>query len=100
MLLPVAYLSIVEEPKQCQQLVLAFIGKFLATEVSSSLTWLEAETVRLARRKPMPLSPLDLAGHLRVSDRHARRILHRLVELQVMMVASGNQRFRTFTLRT
>ena len=99
-LLPVAYLSIVEEPKQCQQLVLAFIGKFLATEVSSSLTWLEAETVRLARRKPMPLSPLELAEHLRVSDRHARRILHRLVELQVMTVASGNQRFRTFTLRT
>lgn len=99
-LLPVAYLSIVEEPKQCQQLVLAFIGRFLATEVSSSLTWLEAEVVRLARRKPMPLSPLELAEHLRISDRHARRILHRLVGLQVMMVASGNKRFRTYTLRT
>lgn len=99
-LLPVAYLSIVEEPKQCQQLVLAFIGKFLATEAPSSLTWLEAEAVRLARRKSIPLSPLELAEHLRVSDRHARRILHRLVELQVMMVTSGNQRFRAYALRT
>lgn len=30
--LPIAYLSIKDEPKQCQQLVLAFMGKFMASD--------------------------------------------------------------------
>ncbi|MNC34901.1 hypothetical protein D3C75_833590 [compost metagenome] len=98
-LLPVAYLSIVEEPKQCQQLMLSFIGKFIATDVPASLTWMEAEAVRFARRKPVPMTPLELAEHLRVSDRHARRILHRLVELRVLAVASGVKRVRTYALQ-
>lgn len=43
--LPIAYPSITEEPQLCQQLVLAFIGRFAATDVAASLSWLEAETV-------------------------------------------------------
>lgn len=97
--LPVAYPSITDEPKQCQQLVLSFIGKFLASDVPSTLSWLEAETVRLARRLLRPVTPLELAKHLRVSDRHARRILHGLVELQILDIASGQQRVRTYKLR-
>ncbi|ANY67756.1 transcriptional regulator [Paenibacillus sp. BIHB 4019] len=97
--LPIAYPSIVDEPKQCQQLVLAFIGKFIATDVPSTLSWLEAETVRFARRLLRPISPLELASHLRVSDRQARRILHELVKLQIMDIASGQLRARTYKLR-
>lgn len=97
--LPIAYPSITEEPQLCQQLVLAFIGRFIATDVSASLSWLEAETVRLARRMLRPLTPLELARHLRVCDRQARRILHDLVELQILDVASGSHRVRTFQLR-
>lgn len=97
--LPIAYPSITEEPQLCQQLVLAFIGRFIATDVSASLSWLEAENVRLARRMLRPLTPLELARHLRVCDRQARRILHDLVELQILDVASGSHRARTYTLR-
>lgn len=97
--LPIAYPSITEEPQLCQQLVLAFIGRFAATDVAASLTWLEAETVRLARRILRPLTPLELAAHLRVCDRQARRILHHLVELQILEVASGSKRIRTYKLR-
>lgn len=97
--LPIAYLSITDEPKQCQQLILSFIGKFISTDVSSQLSWLEAETIRFARRLLRPFAPLELAEHLRVSDRHARRILHGLVEQQILYVASGSLRFRTFQLR-
>jgi hypothetical protein len=97
--LPVAFPSIMEEPQQCQQLVLAFIGKFIATDVHSQLTCLEAETVRYARRLLRPFTPLELASHLRVSDRHARRILHKLVELQILESASGEKRNRTYKLR-
>ncbi len=96
--LPVAYPSITDEPKQCQQLVLAFIGKFVSTDVPSRLSWLEAETMRFARRLLRPIAPLELAEHLRISDRHARRILHRLVELDMLSVASGKERARTYRL--
>lgn len=97
--LPIAYPSIVEEPKQCQQLILSFVGRFVATDVPASLSWLEAEAVRFARRLLRPITPLELAAHLRVSDRHTRRILHKLVELQILDIASGEQRARTFKLR-
>jgi hypothetical protein len=99
-LLPIAYPSIVDEPQQCQQLVLAFIGKFIAADAPSGLACLEVETFRLARRLLRPFTPHELAQHLRVTDRHARRILHKLVELHILEVASaGEQRFRAYKLR-
>jgi hypothetical protein len=98
--LPIAFLSISDEPKRCQQLVLSFIGKFMTTDVPKHLTWLEAETIRYARRLLRPFAPTELAAHLRITDQHARRILHKLVELQLLYVASGKQRYRTYGLRT
>lgn len=97
--LPIAYLSIIDEPKQCQQLVLSFIGRFISSDVSSSLSCLEAETVRFARRLLRPITPFELANHLRVSDRTVRRILHKLVQLQILDIASGHHRARTYQLR-
>ncbi|GMK44005.1 hypothetical protein PghCCS26_11320 [Paenibacillus glycanilyticus] len=97
--LQVAYLSIVEEPKRCQQLVLSFIGKFIASDATESLGCLEAETIRYARRLLRPFVPSELAAHLRVSDQYARRILANLVDLRLLIVASGKQRYRTYALR-
>ncbi|WP_127530980.1 transcriptional regulator [Paenibacillus kobensis] len=98
--LPVAYPSIIEEPKRCQQLILSFIGKLIAADVPKGLNWLEAETIRFARRRFRPFDPADLAEHLRVTIPHARRILHSLVESELMGVASGKSRYRTYVLRT
>lgn len=97
--LPIAYLSIMDEPKQCQQLVLSFIGKFVAVVVQSELTWLEAESVRFARRLLRPFTPNELSEHLRISVRQARRILLELVDKQVLIVAGGNVRYRTYQLK-
>ncbi|QHW35022.1 transcriptional regulator [Paenibacillus rhizovicinus] len=97
--LPIAYLSITEEPKRCQQLVLAFIGKFVAEDVAEESSWLEAETVRFARRLLRPFAPLELASHLQISVTHARRVLHRTVEKRQLIVASGRNRYRTYALR-
>lgn len=97
--LPIAYPSIVDEPKQCQQLILSFVGRFVASDVPASLSWLEAEAVRYARRLLRPITPSELANHLRVSNRHTRRLLHKLVELQILDIASGKQRARTYKLR-
>lgn len=98
--LPIAYLSIIDEPKRCEQLVLSFIGKFIAMDAPCDLTWLEAETFRYARRLFRPFSPSELGSHLAITDQHARRILHKLVDLQLITVVSGNQRYRTYGLRT
>lgn len=98
-LLPVAYLSIVEEPERCRQLVLAFVGRFLSYDVSAGgLTWLEEETIRYARRRFVPFGAAELARHLRVTDRHARSILSTLVEEDRMRIASGIHRYRTYRL--
>lgn len=98
-LLPVAYLSIIDQQKQCQQLVLSFIGKFSSFNVPSQFTWLEAEVIRFSRRLLRPFTPLELATHLRISDRHTRRILYKLVDLQILTVASGKERARSYSLR-
>lgn len=97
--LPIAYPSIKEEPWRCQQLVLAFVGKFLSMNAPSSLDAFEAEAIRFTRRLLRPFTPSELAEHLRVTDRHARRILTRLVEKEMIGVASGKLRYRTFSLR-
>lgn len=97
--LPIAYPSITDEPKQCQQLVLSFIGKFIASDAQGPLSWLEEETVRFARRLLHPFTPSDLAAHLKVSDRTVRRILHRLVELQCLDIVSGRKRIRSYVLK-
>lgn len=97
--LPIAYLSIRDDPESCKQLVLALVGKFLSTDAETELIWDEAETVRFARRLVRPFTPRELATHLRMSERHARRILHDLVRSNILMVASGKQRYRTFKVR-
>ncbi|MCR2805987.1 transcriptional regulator [Paenibacillus soyae] len=96
--LPIAYLSIRDEPEFCKQLILSFIGKFLSFDVDGGLTSMEAETVRLARRLLRPFTPNELAAHLRITDRYARTILHGLVERQQLIVIGGNRRFRTYQL--
>lgn len=98
--LPIAYLSIKDEPERCQQLILSFIGKFTGSETPNHLSWLEAEAVRYSRRLLRSFTPKELANHLRITDRHARRILQKLVDEHILFVSSGRLRYRTYCLRT
>ncbi|NGZ77195.1 transcriptional regulator [Saccharibacillus alkalitolerans] len=99
-LLHIAYPSIHEETERCRQLVLAFAGKctVLAPDPSERLSWIEAETLRFARRSLIPFAAGQLADHLRVSPQHARRVLHTLVERGSLAIASGRLRYRTYKL--
>jgi len=96
--LPIAYMSIREEPEFCKQLILSFIGKFLSFDVDARLNSVEAEAVRYARRLLRPFTPMELANHLRVTDHYARMVLHSLVERQHLIVVGGKMRFRTYQL--
>lgn len=98
MFLPIAYLSIREDPGVCKQLVLSFVGKFLAGAVPPGLNWAEAETLRFARRLLRPFTPAELSGHLLLSEHRTRVILRGLIEKKLLEVASGNQRYRSYRL--
>ncbi len=96
--LPVAYLSIRDDPGVCKQLVLSFAGKLLSTDAPAKLSWAEAETIRFARRIMRPFDSCELATHLRRTERHTRSILLELIRKKHLVVASGKQRYRTFQL--
>ena len=96
--LPIAYLSIREEPEFCRQLVLSFIGKILSFDADAGLNCLEAETVRYGRRLLRPFTAGELAAHLRVTEQYARSILRRLVDSHHLVVESGKIRYRTYQL--
>lgn len=96
--LPIAYLSIKEDPAICKQLVLSFVGRFAALPHSGSLDWIESETIRFARRVLRPFTSQELAIHLQRSEKHARRILQRLVEKSRLIVVDQKQRYRTWQL--
>jgi hypothetical protein len=94
--LPVAYLSIVEEPEVCKQLALSFAGKFTSTSIEHSLSWVEAESLRFARGIMRPFTSVELATHLQRSDRQARRVLDKLVSMNLLVISNGKQRYRMY----
>jgi len=96
--LPIAYLSIKEDPEVCKQLTLSFIGKFISTSIPESLDWAEAETLRFARRLLRPFAADELSQHLQLSARHTRRILQQLTTKHLLVVVGGKQRYRTYWL--
>ncbi|WP_342780012.1 hypothetical protein [Cohnella terricola] len=96
--LPIAFLSIRDDPSVCKQLTLAFVGKFLSAGMRSKLNWAEAETLRFARRLVRPFTPRELSSHLQLTERRTREHLRQLINKQLLVVASGNQRYRTFKL--
>ncbi|MGG4553963.1 transcriptional regulator [Paenibacillus humicus] len=96
--LPIAYLSIRDDPGVCKQLTLSFIGKFLSSSVPSGLHWAEAETLRFARRLLRPFTPGEISAHLQLSEQHSRKILRQLASKQLLLIASGKLRYRTYRL--
>jgi hypothetical protein len=98
-IMPIAYLSMTETPKHCQQLILSFIGKFISINVQEELTWLENETLRFARRLLRPFPPSELSVHLKVSTRHVRTLLHNLVDKKLLLAVGGKERIRTYMLQ-
>lgn len=98
LLLPVAYLSIRDDPGICKQLVLSFIGKYHSIESAPQLNWAEAETLRFALRQVRPFTPGELSAHLRLTPRHCRTILHGMVSQRLLDIATGDQRYRSYRL--
>lgn len=94
--MPIAYLSIEAEPEVLKQIVLTFIGKFVSTSNSHSLSWIESEALRYARGIIRSFHTHELALHLKRSERQTRRILEKLVDMNLISVHNGQQRYRSF----
>jgi hypothetical protein len=96
--LPIAYLSIKEEPEVCRQLVLSFVGKFVGMPITMKLGPAEVETIRFARRLLRPFTSAELSMHLQRSERQIRRTLHTLIDMNLLEIVNGKQRYRTYRL--
>lgn len=96
--LPVAYLSITDEPEVCKQLVLSFVGRFICMPNAPSLDWSEAEALRFARGLMRPFASIELAAHLERSDRQTRRIIERLVAASLLSIIDDKRRYRRYQL--
>lgn len=99
--LPIAYLSIRDDPAVCKKLILSFVGKFLSININpmkNELNWAEAESLRFARGLIRPFEAKELALHLNLSENRTRVLLRSLVSKGFILVASGKQRYRTFIL--
>lgn len=96
--LPIAYLSIEDEAEVIKQMTLAFVGKFVTSSSNPNLNWIEAEALRFARGIMRPFRSDELAQHLQRSNRQTRRILHKLVQLNILRVENNQQRYRTYQM--
>lgn len=94
--LPIAYLSIRDDPGVCKQLVLSFVGKFLARALPAGLNWAEAEILRYAHSRLRPITPTEISAHLQLSENRVRVLLRGLVDNKRLEIASGNMRYRSY----
>jgi len=94
-----SYDDVTEKPRRCQQLIQQFLGLWFAGEKQQTfLSPKEQQIVRFLIQKQKPLTPLDVSGHIGITDRHARTLLQRLVEAKVLLPASGDRRIRSYKL--
>ncbi|MDF2958910.1 MAG: hypothetical protein K0S39_645 [Paenibacillus sp.] len=94
-----SYDDIVEKPRRCQQLIQQFLGIWLAEESQQVyLSSKEQQIIRFMAYKQTALTPLEVSGHIGISDRHARTLLQRLVQVKILLPASGNKRIRSYKL--
>ncbi|WP_246314993.1 DNA-binding response regulator [Paenibacillus foliorum] len=94
-----SYDDISEKPRRCQQLIQQLLGIWFAEESQQLLlSPKEQQIIHFMIQKQTKLTPLEVSQHIGITDRHARTLLHRLVQAKVLMSASGNKRIRSYKL--
>ncbi|RED63087.1 MarR family transcriptional regulator [Cohnella lupini] len=93
--------TVKEKPRHCQQSILRTLGKLYGVngvdQSNSPLPLKQREILRIAIRLERTLTPAEVCIQLGIGNRHARNLLHELVELGYMENAgSGAQRTRSY----
>jgi very-short-patch-repair endonuclease len=93
------YDDINEKPRQVQQCIQQMIGRWYGGDNSlSALPLKQREIMRLAMELGSPFSVAQVCCRLHVGNKHARSLLHELVDKQLLQPASGTQRIHSYTL--
>jgi very-short-patch-repair endonuclease len=94
-----SYDEVVDKPRNCQQLIQQFIGRWLGSEASSHyLSPEEKEILRLAARKQSPITIREAASQIGCGDRHTRTLLRTLADKKLLAPARGSIRIRSYRL--
>lgn len=91
--------DIQEKPRLCQQMLQQLMGRWFGDgQFPIKLSWKQKEIVRVALRSSVPVTPAEVSSQLGISDRYARDLLHQLVDMEMLLPASGTQRVRSYRL--
>lgn len=94
-----SYDDITNKQRRCQQLILQMLGRWFGEhEPVVALLGREQDIVRLAAGSLEPITPAQVAEHLRIRPENARRWLHRLQAKNVLRSATGGVRIRSYVL--
>ncbi|WP_042354540.1 hypothetical protein [Bacillus rubiinfantis] len=92
-----SYDQVKENPRRCQQIVQQVIGRWVSDELDETfLSLLEKEVLRLAIRKGEAIYPKEVEKCLKLSDKTVKKILHQLVDKNILLPASGIKRVRSY----
>ncbi|WP_205699931.1 DNA-binding response regulator [Cohnella luojiensis] len=83
-----SYDDVNDRPRMCQQILLQFIGRWVNHRQVDQLSDLSAEErdiLRLGLRKANKLYVSDVCLHLKIGDKKARKLLHRLLDQQFLL---------------
>jgi predicted transcriptional regulator len=88
-----------ERPRQCQQFLLQVMGMLYGGKTDDPvLSLIQREIMRLAIRLQRPFTPSEVCVQLGIGNRYARNLLHDLVKMNLLEIASGNERVRSYRI--
>ena len=94
-----SYDQVQEQPRQCQQIVQQVIGRWLGDELDqTSLSFVEKEVLRLAIRKGVVISRMEVEQYLKLSDKTVKKVLTQLVDKKMLIPVSGTMKIRFYRL--
>jgi len=94
-----AYDDIKQHPRTCQQILLQMLGRLYGSEPGDrTLSLQQREVLRLAELSGKPLKPADVASHLDVGIKSARKLLHGLLQSGHLVALGKAKRVHRFAL--
>lgn len=95
-----SYDDVAHHPRICQRTIQQLLGRWLG-EVTTSLriTPEEKEIVRYAARTIGSITPYEIKELLNVGEKYARKLLHRMVERDILKPIGGRERVRGYELK-
>ncbi|MEX1029893.1 MAG: DNA-binding response regulator [Paenibacillaceae bacterium] len=94
-----SYDDIVHNPRICQRTIQQLLGRWLGEGSNPlRLTPEEKEIIRYAARTTGIITPFEIKDLIDVSSKYARKILHHMVERDILKPIGGRERIRGYEL--